>query len=754
MNSQAIFRGISAVALVAAAFGADAADSLPADSTVRLDEVTVTSIKQTADLSLQPLAVTIVDPAEIRRWNVISMKNVSEIAPNFYMPDYGSRMTSSVYVRGLGARLDQPVVGMSVDNVPYLNKDAYDFDVTDIERIEVLRGAQSSLYGRNTMGGQINIYTLSPLLYQGNRVEATMGRGPEARLALSHYAKYSPTLGMAFSGNFNFSDGFYKNHYNARKTGTEKSMNLRWRTMWTPTEQLTVSNTLSFGLSRQSGYPYQLVGSDMINYNDTCFYRRNTLTDGLTVRWQGDGFSVSSITSVQYLDDNMTLDQDFTPLKIFNLTQKRHEWALTQDVVFRGDVKKYSWLAGIFGFYKHTSMNAPVTMLEEGIDRYITGWVNNNDRIPVNLVWDSDHFVLNDDFSVPTWGLAFFHQSSLKLGRWNLSAGLRLDYEKTSMRYHSSTSTGFTITMSGRPVNIKAPLEFDEIGRLKDHYLEFIPKATVSFDLPMTSSDVYVSVGKGYKSGGFNTQMFSDVLQQKLMAKMFEYMPQMPGMPQAPELRPLEDVVSYKPEKSWNYEVGAHITCADGRVSTDLALFYMDCRDQQVTMFPSTTGRLTTNAGKSRSFGAEVQIAYRPTDRWTFNTSYGYTNAKFREFNDGESDYSGNYVPYAPMNTLFASATYQQPCNWHALRAIEATAGVRGIGRIYWDEENLVKQPFYAQMQLSLTARLSWISIEAWAENLTGTKFDVFYFESMKNKFVQRGKPRRFGVTLRLNFAG
>ena len=164
MNSQLIFRGISPLALIFAAFGANAAEALPVDTTVRLDEVTVTSIKQTADLSLQPLAVTIVDPSEIRRWNVTSMKNVSEIAPNFYMPDYGSRMTSSVYVRGLGARLDQPVVGMSVDNVPYLNKDAYDFDVTDIERIEVLRGAQSSLYGRNTTGGQINIYTLSPLL--------------------------------------------------------------------------------------------------------------------------------------------------------------------------------------------------------------------------------------------------------------------------------------------------------------------------------------------------------------------------------------------------------------------------------------------------------------------------------------------------------------------------------------------------------------------------------------------------------------
>ncbi|MCM1482852.1 MAG: TonB-dependent receptor [Muribaculaceae bacterium] len=731
------------------------AESLPLDSTVRLDGVTVTAIKQGAELKLQPLAVTIVDAAEIRRWNVSAVKGVSEIAPNFYLPDYGSRMTSSVYVRGLGARLDQPVVGLSVDNVPFLNKDSYDFDLTDIARIEVLRGAQGTLYGRNTMAGQINVYTLSPMLFQGNKVTATMGSGPEAHMSLSHYAKYSDRLAMSFSGNFNFSDGFYKNYYNARKVGTDKSLNLRWRTEWNPSERFSLSNTASFSLSRQSGYPYQLEGSGVINYNDTCFYRRNMLTDGLTLHWQGDGFSVSGITSLQYLDDNMTLDQDFTPLKMFTLTQRRHEWNVTQDVVIRGDKGAYSWLGGLFGFYKRTDMKAPVRFLEEGIARLITDTINNNDRIPISIAWNEPSLLLGDDFKMPVWGLALYHQSSLRLGKWNFALGLRLDYEKTALRYHSYTSTSFNVTVPGRPMPIDMPLEIDESGKLSDDFLELIPKATVSFDLPMESkSDVYLSVGKGYKSGGFNTQMFSEVLRQQMRAKMMENMPSIPGMPSAPAVSDLADVVSYEPEKSWNYEVGAHIACADGRVNTDIALFYMDCRDQQITMFPdeSMSGRVTANAARSRSFGAEVQMSYRPTDRWVFNASYGYTNAKFKEFTDGKQNYSGKRVPYAPANTLFASATYVQPLSWQALRAVEATAGVRGVGRIFWDEENVVAQPFYAQMHLSATARLSWISIEAWAENLTGTKFDVFYFESMGNRFLQRGKPRRFGVTLRLNF--
>ena len=128
--------------------------------TTLLQEVAVVSEKQQAETELA--AVSIIGADEIQRQNIAAVKNISAMAPNIFFPDYGSRMTSSVYVRGLGARIDQPVVGLSIDNVPLMNKDSYDFNLFDTERIEVLRGAQSLLNGRNTMGGQINIFTLSP----------------------------------------------------------------------------------------------------------------------------------------------------------------------------------------------------------------------------------------------------------------------------------------------------------------------------------------------------------------------------------------------------------------------------------------------------------------------------------------------------------------------------------------------------------------------------------------------------------------
>ena len=134
-NFKLIAAILSAAIIALSANAAETTDSI----SVRLSEISVTAIKQTALADNLPTASTVIGKNEIERLNVVTMKDASEIAPNFYIPDYGSRMTSSIYVRGLGARIDQPVVGLNIDNVPYLNKDNYDFDLLDIERIELLR---------------------------------------------------------------------------------------------------------------------------------------------------------------------------------------------------------------------------------------------------------------------------------------------------------------------------------------------------------------------------------------------------------------------------------------------------------------------------------------------------------------------------------------------------------------------------------------------------------------------------------------
>lgn len=723
--------------------------SVPPDTaSVSLAEVSVTAIKQTRIAGNLPTASTVISGAEVERLNVVTMKNVSEVAPNFYIPDYGSRMTSSIYVRGLGARIDQPVVGLNIDNVPYLNKDNYDFDLLDIERIEILRGPQSTLYGRNTMGGLINIYTLSPLHTEGLRAMAEYSRSNSLRAGASYYSRLSQQLGMSLSAYYTHTDGFYRNHYNGQKTDKENQWSLRWRTAWQPLPELTLENTAALLVGRQGGYPYESLATGLIAYNDTCFYKRTSVTDGLTVRWRLPGVTLSSISSFQYINDNMTLDQDFLPQPYFTLTQARHEWAFTQDFIARGGNSAYSWLAGAFGFYKRTSMSAPVTFKKTGIEELVIAHRNQyNPEYPI--VWQENTFRLNSKFRQPVWGVALYHQSQIDLGRWNLTLGLRLDYERNSLRYSSTCLTGFDVINATIPDQLthyaSRVVDIDENGRLHKDFLEFLPKFTATYAWSSRpGNNAYLSVARGYKAGGFNTQMFSDVLQQRLMSYM--------GISQ--QYSP-DQVVSYRPERSMNYEIGAHCTTADGAWASQLALFFIDCRNQQLTSFPdgTTTGRIMTNAGRTRSMGAELTLGWRPDRHWHLNVAYGLTDARFRSYDNGIADMSGKRIPYAPRNTVFASASYRLPLK--ASRhlqpdAIEFNANCRGVGPIYWDDANTVKQNFYALAGASVCIENKNYSLTLWGENLTGTQYSTFYFVSMGNAFLQRGKPVRLGATLRI----
>lgn len=713
----------------------------PADTAaLQLGEVSVTSIKQSSSLLRQPVTVTTVSQGQIERFNIAGMKGVSEIAPNFFMPDYGSRMTSSIYVRGIGARIDQPAVGLNVDNVPYLNKNAYDFDSPDIERIEVLRGPQSTLFGRNTIAGLINVYTLSPMYYQGLRLHAGAATHGNYRLGLSYYRRFSSSWASSLSASGSRREGYFRNSHNGARADREHNESLRWRTIFRPSSALSIENVASYNHAHQNGYPYASAESGLIDYNDPTFYRRTAFTDGLTITWTTPAFTLASITGFQYLSDNMTLDQDFLPESYFTLTQKQRDRNVTQDIVIRGKAGDYGWLAGVFGFYKYADINAPVTFKEDGINRLILDNVNSQLPAGMRLAWDQPELLLGSDFRNPVKGIAVYHQSSYDIDNLSLSLGLRFDYEHTALRYHSYADASATMWRGQIPLRTQE-IHIDNSDRLRQHFAQFLPKFSITYNLP--HSAVFFSVAKGYKSGGFNTQMFSDFLQQRLMEEM--------GRPAEYDV---DKMVKYRPEISWNYELGGHFSVDRNRVYSTFALFLIECRDQQLTMFPdgTTTGRIMANAGRTRSLGGEFTLNYRPTDRWHFNLAYGYTRATFRRFSDGINDFRGKRVPYAPSNTLFTAATYRQPLTLGWLDAVSLTADMRGTGSIYWDEANLWRQPFYTEFGATLRFEFPAGSFELWGKNLTDRSFNTFRFESMSNSFFQRGLPARGGLTLRLDF--
>ena len=182
--------------------------------------------------------------------------------------------------------------------------------------------------------------------------------------------------------------------------------------------------------------------------------------------------------------------------------------------------------------------------------------------------------------------------------------------------------------------------------------------------------------------------------------------------------------------------------------------FNSDTSVKDLHVFPNgkTTGRMMANAARSRIWGAEAALHYRwQTGNWQgiVDASYGFTDARFIDFNDGMGDYSGHFIPYAPQHTanLLVQAGYRVGSKW--LHALSLSARVNMLGPLYWNEQNDCMQAPYALLAANLTLEWKYIQLDLWGRNLADTPYNVFYFRSMGNDFLQRGKPRELGATLR-----
>lgn len=728
-------------------------DIEPTDTLLHIDRVEITASLKSD--KREPISATRLSMHRLEERGVSSVKDISALAPNFYQPDYGSSITSSIYVRGFGSRIDQPVLGMVVDDVVVMNKNAYDFDFYDVRSVELLRGPQGTLYGRNTSGGVMLIRTLSPLAWQGVRLMAEYSTLSSAKASLAYYAKPTERFGISVAALYSHDGGHFRNTFTDKMCDRGDNGSLRLRMQWLA-GRWSFDNILSAGYTSEGGYAYhhflrESGEYEPIAYNDPSSYERLTLSEGFVAKYEGAKVRLSAVTGYHLLRDKMTLDQDFTPRNMFTLQQMQLEHSLTEDVVIRNaeNGRRWQWLCGAFGFAKWLDMSSPVRFKTDGINDLILANANKgiaSGSLDGEIEFGVDNFVIASDFRIPTYGVALYHQSSWRLGRWLLSAGLRVDWETSSMRYNSHATMPFRFTLTMPDFKL---LTTEFKGRERQHFFEVMPKFSAEYRFNSRNS-LYATITRGYKSGGFNTQIFSDILQVKMMNGMMESL----GIYMDDTATTTYDSASatrYKPETSWNFEVGTHLAPVEG-LTLSGALFWIECFDQQVTVLPKgmSTGRMMSNAARARSFGVELSAEYRYRGL-TLVGDYGYTNARFRDYDDGVENYAGNYLPYAPQNTVSLVAGYSWLVDNRVLNEVSLSVDWRGIGRIYWNEANTLSQPLYSLLGAQLQLRMGRYTLSLWGRNLTNTRYDVFYFKSVGEEFFSWGKPLQCGVRLNIN---
>lgn len=663
---------------------------------VVLNEIVVQSFKQQRDLRLEPLSASSLSGTSIQNRNITGIKEFSSFIPNLFMPDYGSKLTSPVYIRGIGSKINSPSVGLYVDGIPYFEKSAFDFDFTEVDRIEVLRGPQGTLYGRNTMGGIINVYTKSPMKYQGTNIWLSNGNYGYIDYTLSRYDKIGEKFGYAVSGNYTKDDGYFTNIFTDKKADDMKAGSARIRLEWQPTNRLSFGVTSSFDRSNQGGYPYAVCDSithkpGEVNYNDYSFYKRSLSTTGLSADYRGNGYSINSRTAFQYISDHQGIDQDFTPRSIYFARQDMKQKMASEEINIKSTTAgRYKWLFGAFGFW-------------QGIDNTVT------------LDYLSKNYTTRKYYDTPTYGIAFYHQSTidhLLTHGLSLTFGARYDYEHASnhFRYYKETKNG-------------GEEQVDEF-RDKLKFSQFTPKIALQYILPSTAI-FYATVTKGYKTGGFNTSFDR------------------------------EEDRSFKPETSWNYELGAKHPLLDKRINAEFCLFWIDWRNQQIyQMLATQNGQFLRNAGRSQSKGIEISIQGNPANGLVVQVNYGFTHATFKDYKDERKgiDYTGNYLPMVPRHTFAVGADYTIPHPCSHIDRFTISANYTGTGRILWKEDNKVSQPYYGLLNAKVSATKDFITFAIWAKNITGTNYSAYYFESGGNGLAQKGKPFTIGGNVQLSF--
>ena len=368
-------------------------------------------------------------------------------------------------------------------------------------------------------------------------------------------------------------------------------------------------------------------------------------------------------------------------------------------------------------------------------------------------------------FRTPVYNLGFYHESSFDITpRLTATLGLRYDYSHVSIDYVTSARMLTQVSVMGRAATQNLSVALAD--KRHNDYNQLLPKFSLNYRFDRAGSNVYATVSKGYRAGGYNIQMFSDILSTMLQqnsAQRGDY--EIPvGIAQ---LDDIANTVSYKPETSWNYEAGVHLNLFDNSVHFDLAAFYMQVRNQQISQMAGNYGfgRMMTNAGKSYSCGIEATVRGHAFDNhFSYMLSYGLTHAAFKEYSDSvrvgrnltRVDYKDNRIPFIPQHTLAASADYRFDFGGRCLRSLTLGANFNGQGKTYWDEANTISQKFYGVLGAHLAADFGWLGVNVWGHNLTQTRYNTFAVESaatgQSHWFAQRGNPFQMGVDVSLHF--
>lgn len=716
----------------------------------QLETVTVSARRRDESLQKVPVAVSAFSEEDMRDLQATSIDGLQGAVPGMnIVQGRGSSSAVNVFIRGIGQpdalQTFDPGVGMYVDDVYYSRIQGALFSLFDVERVEVLRGPQGTLYGKNSTGGAVKIVTKQPSNTPEGAVEATLGNYGRREGRFYFSGPLSKTLSGSLAGVDARTDGYVTDPTTGAKYNNDNTKAVRGKLKWQPDESFSATlsadytkqdTALTLGQATAPLYATDLVLGQVLLYTPDPskkydFKGETSFGPGHGQKLQHDGASLhldwnlssnwdfKSITAYRKLHSNAYIDIDATALQLGDVLVDFHQKQFSQELQLQ--YNNGSNVQAVYGlYYLDEHVPSHQEAYADDLLRFIT--------TPVNFLRTIDDKLENKSYA------GFAHVNWEFVPSWTLAAGVR--YTSETKDYWRTTSAFY-----GAPLQAFSQDPQAVIPSTGKSWGAVTPSLSLEKQFtPQTMG--YLSANRGFKSGGFNGRA-NDA---------------------ATAANP-----TFNPEYVWTYELGLKMRSADGRMQGNFAAYHSDYTDFQARVSePQTPGSPlfnfpVLNAAKLKMDGLEFEGATLLGQGTRLSTQLAYMNARYASFIDPRTlvdpSLAGlhDHVPFSPEWTARVAATQTFSLSDGSALTIGADASWRSSTWLSVDNRAGLMQPAYTVVGLFGiydSADGHW-QLRTGVRNLTDKvyKTDGQEFSSVGNiQTAYFGAPRNWYVSARYNF--
>ncbi|TAL28434.1 TonB-dependent receptor [Phenylobacterium sp.] len=717
--SKRLTDGVSWAAMTLALFAAGHAAAQEAE----VSELVVTAQRVEENIQKVPIAVTAFGSAALERQSIETLQDIAIRTPGFsagqvdpVQPNFAIRGIGSAYGISQNAGGDASVV-VFVDGVYAGRGGTPDIDAMDLERVEVLRGPQGTLFGKNAVGGLIQYVTRKPSNDTRFRVEGSLGNYDRRTFSARGNIPLSDTVYLSGGVSVKLRDGYEFNQTTGNDVNDQDLRTAAVALRYLPSEDLDIVLAADFTDQDQRGNPRDNICDATLRGGVHCVGVNpdprivNAYTDGYTRRWlqtyRGEVNwktalgTVTSITGYRAVTTNIRIPFFANPVNPPNQiesTQTDHEKndQFSQEVRLSFDAFGGRLSGQVGAYYLHEDNFRIEDLRQDFPSPALTG-------------------VATYPQDVSAKSYALFGQVGFNVtDTLTLTAGLRQTWEEKSGRF-----IGMKVSGPGQPPPLGA--NYDVRGRKKWNALT--PRFAADWQATPDIL-VYASATRGFKSGGF----------------------------QGIAGTALSQSTPYDPEYAWSYEGGAKTQWLDKRLQVNASVFHTDYKDLQVSQLVPLCCVVVGNAATAEIDGFEVELVARPIPGLQLEAAYGYLDAKFTSFANGATaNFTGNSLPRSPKDKIHLGAQYGFDVQgWGVLGRVDYT----NQAHMFFEASNIAtqKQAGYINVdaRLALTSPDKRWQVAVWGKNLTDELVATYVtaFAPYRQVLVPYAPPKTYGVTL------